>query len=210
MESKPRIQINNFNPSAENIRKAKGILGTFNETEVLTYKPFTLNEHGRILHTWCNKPYSAKFWNMTGSYQQLEQYFQERQTCTAVNHTIFFINDQPLAFAETYPIIGSELQQHIAEISEKDYGIHFLMAPPRSILENYEISSLPLTYFTFNQALRNLYKEASFENIYAEPDIENNHAITLAKLAGFKKLKSVQLPDKTAALMHMDKDNFLV
>ena len=210
MECKSKIQISHFNASDESVRKKQGILGMFNEKATLTFKPFSLPDYGRVLHSWCNKPYSAKFWNMAGSYEELEDHFLQRQNFTNVSHTIYFINDQPLAFTEAYPIIGSELQEHIPDASDKDYGIHFLMAPPSSILEKYDISSLPLTFFTFKQALRNLYQEVPLENIYAEPDLQNNHAISLAKLTGFKKLKNIQLPDKVAALMQMDRDEFFL
>jgi len=209
MVSKSRIQISNFDASEETIRKEKGILGRFNEKAVLTFTPFSLKEHGKILHSWCNKPYSAKFWNMAGSYAALEKHFEQRQHCSGVALSLYLINDQPLAFTETYPIIGSELQEHIPAATDLDYGIHFLMAPPRSILEKYDISSLPLTFFTFKQALRNLYQDFPLEHIYAEPDIKNAHALSLAKLTGFKKIKEIELPDKTAALMQMDKEEFL-
>lgn len=208
MEELFRLRMTSFRPSDENERVERGILGRFNGTGILSFQAFDLQKHGETLHNWSNKPYSAKFWNMAGSYEDFVAYYQQRMREPGIQHAMFFLNDQPLAFTETYPIIGSELEPYIQSATIKDFGIHFLMAPPRKIAEQFREFKRTISFFTLGQALRQLYRTHNVTNIYAEPDKDNHKACHLASVVGFKYVRDVVLSDKTAALYHLKKDDF--
>ena len=208
MENLFKIRMSLFEPPREQESEKQSILGRLNGKGVLSYQRFDLKKHGTTLHKWSNKPYSAKFWDMAGSYEQFMAYYQQRMMAPGVQHTMFFLDGKPLAFSEAYPIIGSELEPHIQQATDLDYGIHFLMAPPRKIAEEFREFKRSISFFTLIQALGHLFKTAKAVNIYAEPDKENHKACHLARMAGLTYLRDVVLTDKTAALFHINKEDF--
>lgn len=184
----------------------KSVLGIINETGILSARPFSFKRHGRLLHSWCNQPYSAKFWNMAGSYGDLVNYYKQRQLTEGVSHTIFSVNNSPVAFTECYPVIGSELQAHIAGASSGDFGIHFLMAPPRQIAKELRPYKRSLSFITLRAALDLAFNNSQIHTIYAEPDRENQKACHLADVVGFEFIKEIQLSDKVAHMVRYKKE----
>lgn len=203
-----KVRVTAFKQFAEGEGPTENSLGAFNDNGVLSYAPFNFEQHGITLHKWCNKPYSAKFWDMAGSYGDFIDYYRERQLIEGVEHTIFSINDKPLAFTEIYPIIGSELQQHLPNATDKDFGIHFLMAPPRKIAEEFREIKRGISFLTLRTAIERLFNSGKVDTVYAEPDRENHKACHLAEMAGFSHLRDIQLTDKKASLYRVKKEAF--
>ena len=169
-------------------------------------EPFNIELHGKLLHEWCNKPYSAKFWNMRGSYEELLTYYTNQIENGNSEFMVVTINNEPSAFAECYPIIGSELEQHIAEATEKDFGFHFLMAPPKELAKKYPKDKKTVQRLVVLNTLGYYFTLLDASNIYGEPDVENTKAIKLATKLGFHIEKDIKLTDKTASLIRFSKE----
>ena len=200
------VRITGFFPASPAENEA-GIAGRINGNFDLASTPFSFEKHGRLIHKWCNKPYSARFWNMAGSYEDFVSYYQDRLSTAGVELTIFTVNSQPVAFAETYPVIGSPLHPHIPEATDRDLGIHFLMAPPRKLAEAFGDIKRALSFFTLIEAVVRLFRSGRADTVYAEPDKENSNACHLAATVGFRLVKEIRLPEKTALLMQYKKED---
>ena len=170
--------------------------------------PFDIHKHGRRLHEWCNKAYSARFWDMQGSFEELMTYFQERENQQNITCMLITVNDEPVAFAECYPIIGSELEEHIPEAGPTDYGFHFLMAPPRDLTQKFPLDKKLIPRWAVMTLLGFCFTNRNVENMYGEPDMENEKALKLADRIGFEQLKEIQLSDKKAVLIRYKKEKY--
>lgn len=153
-----------------------------------------------FLFEWVNMPYSRKFWQMDGSISNLYALLSESVDNPRQHSYIGLLNDRPVCQVDLYDVLRDELKAHI-DYQPNDCGLHLLTAPPRQSQKGLSLDMLRhflRFYFSFEQT----------ERLFAEPDHQNVLANRLAEKAGFRFLKEITLPYKTANLYCITKSQF--
>lgn len=167
-----------------------------------------MEEHGSFMHSWANQYYASKYWQMEGDFEAFHAYYTAKLKNNEELLLIACLNDIPIAQLEIYPVLSSVLAGHYTA-SVKDYGIHILMAPYRTLLEKLGDRAKGLSTTVLQSTLEYLFYIAGAENVLAEPDKANKNACLLAQRVGFTFLKEITLPDKTAHLFRYRRGAFL-
>ncbi len=165
------------------------------------------NKDLALIHSWVNKPYARRFWQMQGTLNELTKHYNKLKEENRINTFILCNEVKPVALFEVYQVLSSELAlKYEAEVS--DYGIHLLMAPHKDLLylkKNINkvskecLKTIVDMLFTFN----------SVKRIFAEPDKANFPAHRLAESVGFSFIKDIQLMEKQAKLYMLCKKEYL-
>ncbi|WP_346238500.1 GNAT family N-acetyltransferase [Niabella insulamsoli] len=174
---------------------------------LLQIKTFSVEGHSKILHRWCNQPYSARFWAMPGSLEELKAYYHKMVKTFEHAPVMLFCNGQPVGFADLYPVWKDILIKYY-KASPNEYGVHFLIAPYKEIFQMFKQVPKDFSEVLLWAVLRYLFVQVGVEKVLAEPDHLNTNACRLAERVGFRFLKYIELPEKKASLYIHDKTAF--
>jgi len=173
----------------------------FSESQgTICFRSLQLNTDLDLIHDWVNRQYARRFWQLNGTKTLVENTYAELLKNPHGHSFIGLLNDQPVCQVDLYLVAGDELQHHV-EAGPDDCGLHFLMSPPNMLQKGLTVLLLRAFldfYFSFQLA----------ERIYAEPDKDNDLANLLARKAGFRYLKTIELSYKTANLYCLTRDHF--
>ena len=170
-------------------------LDGFGEIDI---RPFRITEDSKFLHHWVNLDY-AVFWGMKGS--SLQEVKQEYARLMEPDHYDVFVGifqDQPVFILERY----NPKFDHIGKsysVRKGDCGIHIIVAPPEIRIPNF-------TWYLFTTIMDFIFQDSEVYRILVEPDIRNKKMFALCQRIGFKLDKIVELPNKTAQLAFLNKD----
>jgi hypothetical protein len=145
------------------------------------------------IHEWVNQEYARAFWQMQGSKKALCATYEGVLKNPHAHSFLVLLDSKPVAQVDLYQVLADELAEHLDTSMENDCGLHLLMLPPRQsqkYLAEEVLKAFTKFYFSFSGA--------GF--LYAEPDIQNVTANTLAIKAGFSFLKEISLSSKSANL----------
>lgn len=210
---KPQYQLNelfkNLNlPEDPTIALGNSIVfhRTINQHTV-EIKTFSITEHSKIVHRWCNMAYSKRFWNMETSYVDfVKDCLNKAKDLSRVQYMLFF-NSVPVACFEVYQVLGDILAGFVnADIN--DYGLHLMMAPYREIISQLENLDERFSAIALSYILKFLFEETVVNNLWAEPDRENGNAYRLAERTGFRFVKEITLPEKVAKLYCLNRNDY--
>ncbi|WP_299252865.1 GNAT family N-acetyltransferase [uncultured Aquimarina sp.] len=161
---------------------------------------FRITEDSELLYQWINLDY-AVFWGMKGS--NLQEVRQEYARLMQPDHYDIFVGifqDQPVFVLERY----NPKFDHIGElypVQNGDCGIHIIVAPPEIRIPNF-------TWYLFNAIMDFIFQDSDVHKILVEPDIRNKKMFALCQRIGFQLDKIVELPNKTAQLAFLTKDQY--
>jgi acetyl CoA:N6-hydroxylysine acetyl transferase len=173
----------------------------FEGTEfTLSFRQLQIPSDFVFLHKWVNHPSAKTFWQLDGSMKLLEETYSNVLACPYTHSFIGLLNNQPICQADVYIVNHDELHEHVNS-TEKDYGIHFLMAPSEKKLHNLSVCCMQ-TCLSF------LFSFDDVEKIFGEPDARNIKANELVLKTGFKFLGSINMSYKTANLYCFTKKEF--
>lgn len=159
------------------------------------------------IHGWVNQSYAHRFWNMQGSFEELERAYHKQKEENISSSFLIFHETTPIALFEVYQVISTELALFY-EAGINDFGIHLLMAPHSELLPlKKEIDKI--SERTLLTVLDMLFSYNSVHRVMAEPDAKNHFACRLAVKTGFHFLKEVELTDKKANLYMITKEQHL-
>jgi RimJ/RimL family protein N-acetyltransferase len=156
-----------------------------------------------LLHSWMNDPEVARFWKMPWSRDQIASYLGRQDSST---HSIPYLGELdgvPMCYWELYRADLDPLAQYYAA-REHDAGLHALLGPTEYRARGLAADLLH-TVTTWQ-----LDADPHATRVVIEPDVENARAIRLAEFAGFRRTMDLQLPNKRAAFMVLDRERRLV
>ncbi len=147
-----------------------------------------------LLHAWMNDPSIAHWWALDGDEDVVRRHLAAQALRTHSNCYLGCVDDEPVSYWELYRADLDELAC-VYPARPHDVGIHLLIGPPA--WRGRGIGSLLL------RAVTELVLRAAPETtrVIADPDVRNTASVAAFERAGFRRVGTVQLPGKTAALM---------
>ncbi len=162
-------------------------------------RAFDLEKDLATIHRWVNLPY-AQYWGLLDSSpEKVRATYQE----ILESGTRVFIGEsegKQKFLMEQYDCIR-ELDGHY-EGESGDTGMHILVGPPDEKIPGY-------TWAVFSTVMDFLFSDPNVKRVVVEPDVRNEKIHVLNKKAGFKYLKQIVLPHKTAWLAVCEREDFL-
>jgi RimJ/RimL family protein N-acetyltransferase len=153
------------------------------------------------IHKWVNMSYTAKFWQMDGSFEELSAVYQKIQDHPNAHSFVGFYEDRLVCQLDVYMLGVDELGLHIPDES-RHCGFHLLMAPNETRIPGLTIALLRAFldyYFSFPEA----------EKMYAEPDVRNIKSQVLLRKLHFSYLRSMELSYKWAMLFCLGREEWV-
>lgn len=157
----------------------------------LTIEPLELSRDLATLHAWVTHPRSV-FWGMQGA-SLGEVHTEYARIGDDPHHEALLgrVDGSPAFLMERYDPAHSPLAD-LPELLPGDVGMHLLVAP----------TDRPLPGFTsavMRRVILECFADHAVARVVVEPDVRNDKIAVLNAAVGFRVLRPVELPDKTAA-----------
>ena len=173
----------------------------FYEIGNISFRSLDLSMDLKMIHDWVNKDYSKQFWQLHGSRALIENTYYSIQQNPGTHSFIGLHNGKPVCQIDIYLVAFDELGDHVLA-GKQDTGMHFHMAPPMKPIPGLSLMlmrSFLAFYFSFPDA----------ENMFGEPDAENDKANRLVERAGFRFIRPITMSYKRANLWVCTREEFL-
>lgn len=154
-----------------------------------------------LLHRWLSEP-RARFWGLLGhSRQELQEIYEYVDSLETHHAFILSMDGTPQSLFQTYQPEHDPLGE-LYPVREGDLGIHLFLGPDRPPNNNFTTRFLAA-------ALHWLFADAKVLRLVAEPDQRNEKAHRLLSRIGFHGDKIVELPEKKALLMFLERSSWV-
>lgn len=166
----------------------------------LTLEPLDPTRDLALLHAWVTHPRSV-FWGM--QHATPEQVLDEYARIADDPHHDALLGraDGEAAFLmERYDPTHSPLAR-LPELRPGDVGMHVLVAPTDHPVHGF-------TSAVMRRVMEECFADASVRRVVVEPDARNDKIAVLNAAVGFVVARTVELPDKTAALSFCTREGF--
>ncbi|MGC4807892.1 GNAT family N-acetyltransferase [Micromonospora sp. DT233] len=167
----------------------------FGEVEIRPVRPA---EDIDVIYDWVTRERS-RFWGMrdAGRDRVLEIY--EYLDSLETHHAYLIRRDgRPVALFQTYEPAADPVGE-CYEVRPGDFGIHLMIAPPDGGREPGFTATLLDAFLAF------VLTDPGRLRIVAEPDARNDRAIARLVRAGFVPGPQIDLPEKRAQLLFLDR-----
>ena len=158
----------------------------------LTLEPLDPTRDLALLHAWVTHPRSV-FWGMQDA--GVQQVHDEYARIAADPHHDALLgraDGEPAFLVERYDPTRSPLAG-VPELRPGDVGMHLLVAPTDRPVHGF-------TAAVMRRALQECFADPGVSRVVVEPDVRNDRIAALNAAAGFVVVRTLDLPDKTAAL----------
>jgi len=162
--------------------------------------PLVLERDATTLHAWVTHPRSV-YWEMQDA--SLDDVVAEYAEIAASEHHEAFLglaDGHPQFLVERYDARHSPLAD-LPEIREGDLGMHVLVAPTDDPQHGF-------TRAVMRFVMQFCLADPAVRRVVVDPDVRNDAIATLNEAAGFRVLREVELPTKTAALSVATRESF--
>lgn len=158
----------------------------------LTIEPLDLSRDLATLHAWVTHPRSV-FWGMQGATLD-EVHTDYAQIADDPHHEALLgrADGAPAFLMERYDPAHGPLAG-LPELLPGDVGMHLLVAPTDAPVPGF-------TAAVMRRAMVECFADPAASRVVVEPDVRNAKIATLNAAVGFRVVRAVELPDKTAAL----------
>lgn len=166
----------------------------------LTIEPLELPRDLATLHAWVTHPRSV-FWGMQGA--SIEDVHTEYARIDGDPHHEALLgraDGTPSFLMERYNPDFSPLAD-LPELTPRDVGMHLLVAP----------TDVPVPGFTtavMRRVMEECFADPAVMRVVVEPDVRNEKIAALNAAVGFRVIRSIELPDKTAAFSACTRSDF--
>ena len=154
-----------------------------------------------ILYQWMHAEHVIPQWQLNKSELELHIFFEKMLADDHQRLYLMTIDGQPVGYAEIYECYRDRIARYYP--SEKyDLGIHILLGEQDSLGRGHFYPTLSmLVEFIFSYT-------PDCSKVVAEPDSEISMFHRLAKGIGYEEQKKIRLPEKTASLFFLYRNNF--
>ncbi|MCX4472426.1 acetyltransferase [Micromonospora sp. NBC_01655] len=167
----------------------------FGEVAIRSVRP---GEDIDVIHDWVTRERS-RFWGMRDAGRERVLEIYEYLDSLDTHHAYLIHRDgRPVALFQTYEP-GADPVGECYDVRPGDFGIHLLIGPPDGGAEPGFTGTVLDTFLDFVLA------DPGRLRIVVEPDARNAKAITRLTRAGFVPGPQIDLPDKRAQLLFLDR-----
>jgi len=150
------------------------------------------------LHTWLNSDHVLPYWTQNDPLPQVRDTIDERAADDTQTLYIGYLDHVPMSYWESYWAQEDRIGEYY-DADPADQGIHLLIGPPEYLGQGYAPALIEaMVAFQF--------QHPETQRIVTEPDSRNERAIRAFESAGFERVGTVDLPDKTGQLMFRDRE----
>ncbi|SBT43686.1 GNAT family N-acetyltransferase [Micromonospora narathiwatensis] len=151
-----------------------------------------------LIHDWVTRD-RARFWGMRGASRERVREIYSYVDSLATHHAYLIHRDgRPVGLFQTYEPAADPVGE-CYEVQPGDFGIHLMIAPPDGGAEPGFTGAVLGAFLEFVLA------DPAHRRIVAEPDARNDKAIARLVRAGFVPGPRIDLPDKRARLLFLDR-----
>ncbi|MEU7618245.1 GNAT family N-acetyltransferase [Micromonospora rifamycinica] len=152
-----------------------------------------------VIHDWVTRERS-RFWGMRdASRERVREIYTYLDSLTTHHAYLVHRDGRPVALFQTYEPAADPVGE-CYDVRPGDFGIHLLIGPPDGGAEPGFTGVLLDAFLAFVLA------DPTRLRIVAEPDARNARAVDRLVRAGFLPGPLVDLPDKRARLLFLDRD----
>lgn len=173
----------------------------------LWLRPAAAATDAGMLCDWLNAPHVWRFWRLhvdrdrSGTYRQdtVESYLRQVQASDGETGLIGASDTGPMSYWEVYDVTASPLAD-LPDLDGADRGMHVLVGESDHVGQGVGPPLIrAVADWQFDQ-------HSSCGRVVVEPDIENPRGVKAFERAGFRRVRTVALEHKHAALMVLDRD----
>jgi acetyl CoA:N6-hydroxylysine acetyl transferase len=151
-----------------------------------------------LVHGWMNDPAVARFWDLAAERDRIARYLCEQVGSAHSTPYIGAVAGEPMSYWELYRADLDPLAAHYPA-QPHDQGVHMLLGPP-----GYRGRGLGAPLLRMVAAAQ-LAADPRATRVVAEPDVRNVASVRAFARAGFRLAGELDLPDKRAALLVLDR-----
>ncbi|MFF3868790.1 GNAT family N-acetyltransferase [Micromonospora sp. NPDC001898] len=152
-----------------------------------------------VIHDWVTRERS-RFWGMLDASRERVLEIYEYLDSLATHHAYLLHRDgRPVALFQTYEPAADPVGE-CYDVRPGDFGIHLMIGPPDGGTERGFTAVLLDAFLAFVLA------EPGRRRIVVEPDARNDKAIARLTRAGFVPGPQIDLPEKRAQLLFLERD----
>ncbi|MEV1286508.1 GNAT family N-acetyltransferase [Micromonospora sp. NPDC049679] len=154
-----------------------------------------------VIHDWVTQERS-RFWGMLDAdRERVLEIYEYLDSLTTHHAYLIHRDDEPVALFQTYEPTADPVGE-CYDVQPGDFGIHLLIGTPSGRTERGFTAAVLSTFLAFVLA------DPGRRRIVAEPDARNDKAIARLIRAGFVPGPQIDLPEKRAQLMFLDRAVF--
>ncbi|MFC0505646.1 GNAT family N-acetyltransferase [Micromonospora costi] len=160
-------------------------------------RPVDPDRDAELLHGWVTQD-RARFWGMRDASRERVREIYAYLDALATHHAYLVHRDgRPVALLQTYEP-GADPVGECYPVQPGDFGLHLLVGPPAG-------SEPGFTGALLGALLDFLWADPGRRRLVAEPDARNERAIARLRRTGFRLGPLIQLPEKRARLLFLDR-----
>ncbi|WP_129358224.1 GNAT family N-acetyltransferase [Rothia uropygioeca] len=161
-----------------------------------TVRPVDPATDSFVLTEWLRHP-ASYFWQMQDATEETtRKYLADIAADDAQNAWMICDNGQPIGYAETYDP-ARVLLAEVFDARQSDVGMHLLVAPPP---QDPAQRRSGLTSRVMRAVVDHCVHELGARRLVVEPDVRNRAVEAKNREVGFRFIREIDLPGKTAAL----------
>ncbi|MBT79693.1 MAG: hypothetical protein CL587_04795 [Alteromonadaceae bacterium] len=167
----------------------------------LTFSPLT-SAHFPLFQQWQKQPRVSYYWGLGESGQATQGYFHDVITAADKQGYVLYCGKVPFAYFEVYDPTTAPVGQ-VCHAVQSDKGIHYLTGEKQFLGRQFTRAILKACCeFVF-------LSDENCLSIWAEPRADNTAMLRYVNaFASWTEQGIVQLPHKTAILLHCDRATF--
>ncbi|GGO27276.1 GNAT family N-acetyltransferase [Micromonospora parathelypteridis] len=164
---------------------------------VVTIRPVRPNEDVDLLHGWVTQD-RARFWGMReASRERVHEIYAYLDSSTTHHAYLVHRDGVPAALAQTYQPEADPVGE-CYDVRPGDVGVHLLIGPSTGVERGF-------TGALFGAILDFVLADPGRLRVVMEPDARNDRAIRRLLRTGFRLGPLIDLPDKGARLLFLDR-----
>ncbi|MFI7492578.1 GNAT family N-acetyltransferase [Micromonospora echinaurantiaca] len=180
-------------PGADPHRYAREVPGF----GTVTIRPVDPDTDIDLLHGWVSQE-RARFWGMLDAdRERVAEIYRYLDSLRTHHAYLVHRNGVPVALLQTYDPYADPVGE-CYDVRPGDYGIHLLLGPPTSAEHGF-------TATVVAEMLRFVLSDPDRRRIVVEPDARNERAIRRLLRSGFVAGPQVDLPEKRAQLLFLER-----
>jgi hypothetical protein len=153
-----------------------------------------------LVHSWVREE-RARFWGMNGwSRDEVRDVYAFLDSLDTHHGFLMTVAGEPAGVFQTYEPLHDPVGE-VYPARAGDAGIHLLLAPAARPVPNFTAALL-------SGLVRFVLSDPAKDRVVAEPDARNAKAIGRLTGFGFEAGPNVQLPEKEAQLVFLDRESF--
>ncbi|MFH0245663.1 GNAT family N-acetyltransferase [Streptomyces sp. HK10] len=156
-----------------------------------------------LLYGWVSRE-RARFWGMRDhTREQVLEIYGYLDSLSTHHAYLLHLDDRPVALFQTYEP-GADPVGEYYEVRPGDFGLHLMVGPADGGARPGFTGTLLTVFLAYLLA-----EDPGRRRIVAEPDARNEKAVSRLLRTGFVLGPEIEMPNKRARLVFLDRDAFL-